>query len=147
MPWIKIWYSSAVCFFLLLLLHQTEPWSFRNVFKIATPFWIKKCCPLKENRPVIDNHIVDSKSSSITPPSPTSLGSRGNRNNWDVYGLKNLLFCHHLQSYTGCFSYNSLAYSSHCFIVYICWILTAGAGEKTSLTTGETTTGFAGILW
>ena len=25
--------------------------------------------------------------------------------------------------------------------------LTAGAGEKTSLTTGETTTGFAGILW
>jgi hypothetical protein len=47
-------------------------------------------------------------------------GNRGNRNNWDVYGHKNLLFCHHLQSYTGCFSYNSLAYSSHCFIVYIC---------------------------
>jgi hypothetical protein len=45
---------------------------------------------LSKNRPVIDNHIADSKSSSNTPPSPTSLGSRGNRNNWDVYGLKNL---------------------------------------------------------
>jgi hypothetical protein len=78
----------------------------------------------QRDMPVIDNHIADSKSSPNTPPSPTSLGSRGNRNNWDaVYGLKNLLFCHHLQSYTGCFSYNSLAYSSHCFIVYICWVL------------------------
>jgi hypothetical protein len=74
---------------------------------------------------VINNHIADSKSSSNIPPNQTSLGSRGNRNNWDsVYGLKNLLFCHHLQSYTGCFSYNSLAQNfvffkkkSYCLLV------------------------------
>jgi hypothetical protein len=40
----------------------------------------------KENRPVINNHIADSKSSSNIPPNQTSLGSKGNRNNWD-YGL------------------------------------------------------------
>ena len=77
---------------------------------------------LKENRPVIDNHITDSKSSTNKPPCPTSLGNRGNRNNWDVYGLQNMLCCHHLQSDTRRFTYHPLTYTSHCFIVYICWM-------------------------
>jgi hypothetical protein len=97
---------------------------FPKCFQNCNPFLSLEILTLslKENWPVIDNRITDSKSSTNKPLCPTSLGSRGKRNNWNVYGLQNMLCCHHLQSDTRRFTYHPLTYTSHCFIVYICWM-------------------------
>ena len=79
------WYKYRGSY-LAFLESLDSSWSFPNVFKIVTPFWIEKFHYYKKIPDPINNQIANSECSTITPLIPTSLGNS--------YGLRHLLWCH-----------------------------------------------------